>query len=195
MSPYLFSSPIPKHTFTHAYAQTHVHTHTLACKNTLTNVHVYICTLIHTYCADLHECLYVPEWRRTGTVTSCTTVPEWILQSIQTPQSWGAEETGIQTPETWFLPPLHCSLLNYVGCKSLNPLGQVSSPARWRHGRGLKPLGAKTQFFDKHEQWFQSLEGASSNPSFIWGISFIWKLCFLFCYSGEPCHPVGLSGD
>ena len=139
MSPYLFSFSIPKHTFTHAYAQTHVHIHTLACKNTLTNVHVYICTLIHTHSADSHECLYVPEWRRTGTVTSCTTVPVWILQIVL-----GSRRNRNPDTRSLVLTPLHCSLLNYVGCKSLNPLGQVSSPARWRRGRGLNPLGVKT---------------------------------------------------
>ena len=168
-----------------------MYTHTHCCLQK----HSYKCTRTHMHTHTHSLCwfawmLVCAGMKMDGTVTSWTTVPAWILQIVL-----GSRRNRNPDTRSLVLNPLHCSLLNYVDCKRLNPLGQVSSPARWRRGRRLNPLGVKTQFFDKHEQWFQSLEGSSSNPRFIWGISFIWKLCFLSCYSGEPCQPVGLSGD
>lgn len=101
-----------------------------------------------------------------------------------------------RNPDTRSLVLSHCTALCWIMlvAKAFNPLGQVSSPARWRW-RGLNPLGVKHNSLTNMSNGFRVWRAQGQTPASSEAFPSFGSSVFLFCYSGEPCQPVGLSGD
>lgn len=150
--------------------------------NFKTHIHSCICT---NSCTHTHSCLQKHPYKctrtyRTHTHSQCWSADKYVpnedgwgqsplapLCLLDTSDSSGEQKKQNPDTEAWFLS--HCTAL----CWIMLVAKALILWARFPHqqGEGVEEdwihLGLKTQFFDKHEQWFQSLEGSRSSPSFM----------------------------
>ena len=134
----------------------------------------------HTHCARMHECLYTVGVKPNA--GGSLLYHHACLNALET-ALWQRRNVNPEI-KNLVLILLHCSLVYCVCCKTLNPVGQVSLPARRSCGRWLHPPVTQKLFFDKHDQQLWSLKARVQSPTSPRGRSLIGEPCFLLTCGG-----------